>query len=265
MPAEGHSMWCSCALCEPMHEPAAPPADDLSDVDFAMLEAPEPVASVEPDPWLERRRHGFGGSEIAPLLVALGRATPLEVAALPKYVRAAASSIFRRKAFPRKEKAAGGAASRGQKAERPCLATWAARSCPIREQLVSVTHADAAPKSWFPLVDRHCPRSAVTPDGWAVDILGDDVGLEVKTTAEPIGQTPWWWLAQVHAQNGAGGYAWSAIVVGEGWAHWQPGRQLPPRAIRVERDEQQIERIRAACRDGWARVEEMRAGKRKAA
>lgn len=259
MTAAGHSEWCDCAECL-----GAPDVGSFG-VEEMEAEARAVPQPVESDPWLERRHHAFGGSELATLLVALGRATPLEIAALPKYLREGADTFLRRKAFPRKARSAGGAASRGQKAERPVLATWAASADPIREQLVSVSHADLAPKSWYPLVDRHCPSMAVTPDGWAVDIFGDDVGLEVKTTVEPIGQTPWWWLAQVHAQNAAGAYSWSAIVVGEGWAHWQEGRRLPPRAIRVERDEQQIERIRAACRDGWARVEEMRAGKRKAA
>ena len=217
------------------------------------------------DPWLERRLLHFCASEIAPLLVALGRATPGEIAALPGYLRDQASSILRRKAWPSRARKAGSAASRGQQAERPCLAAWAASPCPVRRQFASVTHADAAPRSWFPLVDRHCPQSAATPDGWGVDIFGEDVGIEVKTTMEPIGQTPWWWLAQVHQQTGAGAYAWSAIVIGEGWAHWQTERRQAPRAVRVERDEEQIERIRTACRDGWARVMEMRADRKQVA
>lgn len=243
--------------------PDVPPLEALS-LDFAMFDV-EPVGAANADPWLERRKLAIGASELAMLFVALGRATPAEVAALPKYLREGAETFLRRKAFPRRSKSAGSAASRGQQAERPVLALWAKSDCPIRAQLASVTHADAAPKSWFPLVDRHCPSLAVTPDGWAIDIFGDDVGLEVKTTVEPIGHTPWWWLAQVQAQNAVGSYAWSVIVVGEGWAHWQAHRRQPPRAIRVEPDPHYIERIRAACRDGWARVEEMRAEKRKAA
>lgn len=244
--------------------PPGTPALVEDPLDFAMFDV-GPVEAANADPWLERRKLAIGGSELAMLFVALGRASTNEIVALPKYLREGAETFLRRKAFPRRTKGAGSAASRGQHAERPVLSLWSKSDCPIRAQLASVTHADAAPKSWFPLVDRHCPSLAVTPDGWAIDVFGDDVGLEVKTTVEPIGRTPWWWLAQVHAQNAVGSYAWSAIVVGEGWAHWQTHRRQPPRAIRVEPDPVQIERIRAACRDGWARVEEMRAEKRKAA
>lgn len=246
-----------------MSEAKHPPLDE-PEMDFAMHDI-EPVTPIVANPWLERRRYGFGASELAPLLVKLGRVTPAEVAALPQYLREQSETILRRKAFPRRERKAGSAASRGQKAEKIVLATWERNTaCPVRAQLASVTHESVAPRSWFPLVDRHCPRLTATPDGWAGDVFGDDVGLEVKTTMEPIGKLPWWWLTQVHAQNAVGAYEWSAIIIGEGWAHYQQTRRLPPRAVRVERDLTQIERIRAACRDGWARVEEMRA-ERKAA
>ncbi len=242
--------------------PGVPPLDEPVELDFAMHEV-EPVTPIVANPWLERRRHGFGASELAPLLVALGRVTPAEIAALPKYLREQASSILRRKAFPGRERKAGGAASRGQKAERVVLEAWR-RADAEAAGLINITHESVAPRSWFPLVDRHCPRLTATPDGWASDVFGDDVGLEVKTTVEPIGQTPWWWLTQVHAQNAVGAYERSLVIVGEGWAHWREDRRVRPRALSVPRDEAQIERIRAACRDGWARVEEMRA-ERKAA
>lgn len=236
-------------------------SDDVGSFDPAVMEAEARAVQATPDPWLERRRYGFGASELAPLLVALGRVTPLEIAALPKYLREQADTIIRRKAFPRtRERKAGSAASRGQKAERLVLAAWNAKA----DGIVNVTHESVAPRSWFPLVDRHCPRLTATPDGWAHDVFGDEVGLEVKTTVESIGKTPWWWLTQVHGQNAVGAYERSLIVIGEGWAHWQTGRRGTPYAVSVPRDEEQIERIRAACRDGWARVEEMRA-ERKAA
>jgi hypothetical protein len=226
------------------------------------IAAPAPTRA----PWLQRPELGFGASEIAALLVALGRVTPAEVAALPKYMREQADSIFRRKAFPsRRARKAGSAASRGQKAEKAVLDAWLRDpACSVRDALAVAHHESVAPRSWFPPVDRYEPHCTWTPDGWALTVLDEDVGLEVKTTMEPVPVTPWWWLAQVQQQHAAGGYEWSALVIGEGWAHWQESRRLPPRAVRVERDEKQIEHIRAACRDGWARVEEMRA-ERKAA
>jgi hypothetical protein len=236
--------------------------EDVGSFELETMErqAREAAAPVIVDPWHERRRHSFGASEVPALLVALGLASDAEAAALPKYMREAAGRIIRRKAFPTRERSGGSAASRGQRAELPCLVAWAASDDAVARELVSAHHADEAPRSWYPLVDRHCPRLSATPDGWGVDVYGDTIGLEVKTTMEPLGgRLPWWYATQVHAQNAVADYARSAIVIGEGWAHWDEGRRLPPHAVIVERDEERIERIRAAVRTGWARVEAMRA------
>ena len=243
--------------------PGCPPLEDA--LDFAMFDAaPAEPSSDARSSWLARRELGFGASEIAPLLVALGRVTPAEVAALPQYMRELASRIFRRMAFPRtRQKMAGSAASGGKQNERPCLMAWARTGCRVHASLVSVHHESEAPRCWFPLVDRHEIHSTATPDGWALSVLDENVGIEVKTTVEPLGAVvPWWFRKQVQQQNGIAGYDWSALVIGEGWAHWQSHRRQPPRAVRIERDELEIERIRAACRDGWARVEEMRADRK---
>ena len=229
------------------------------ELDVMEAEARAAHVTVPLDPWLERRLLGFGASEIGALLLALGRATDAERATAPAYMLAEAGRIFRRKAGHTRGGKAGLAAERGAEAERPILAAW---SCPIRSRLVSVTHADAAPRSWYPLVDRACPRLTATPDAWGVDVFGDDCGIEIKATVRRREETPWYWLAQVQAQAAVCGYPWAALVIGEGWAsHDDRMRQLPV-AVAVERDERWIERIRSAVVAGWSHVEDLKGASR---
>jgi hypothetical protein len=222
-------------------------------MDPATMEAEARAARVTApvDPWLTRRLLGFGASEVGALLLALDLASLEERAAAPKYMLDDARVLIRRKAGLTRGGKAGRAAERGAEAERHVLAAWA---CPVRSQLVSVTHADAAPRSWYPLVDRECPRLTATPDAWGVDLFGDDVGIEVKATVHRREVTPWYWLAQVHAQMAVCGYPWSALVIGEGWAHHDARGRQSPVAVYVERDEAWIARIRSAVVAGWFRV-----------
>lgn len=251
MSAPGHSAFCGCSECG-----GEPPAD-LSDLDFAMHEAPAVQAKPEADPWLERRGLHFGASEIAALLIALGRRDAIGV---PKYMEKNAKKLLHVKAGLRKPDKVGRAAREGSRSERALVEAFRRDpACPVRDLLASVTHADAAPKSFWPLVDRHCPRLSCTPDGWCRDLFGADVLLEAKCTTEPLGTPHWYWTIQVQAGLAVSSCAWGVIVIGDCWAaDWkQPG---PVHAHVIERDEAVIAEIRSAVVDGWQRVEALRSG-----
>jgi hypothetical protein len=63
----------------------------------------------------------------------------------------------------------------------------------------------------------------------------------------------------VQAQLAVSGADYGLLVCGEMWSAWH-GNDGRVRVWLVERDEAQIDAIRAAVRDGWAAVEAARAG-----
>jgi hypothetical protein len=122
-----------------------------------------------------------------------------------------------------------------------------------------VTHADMMLSSCWPLVDRAEGRLTATLDGWARDGLGGQVVVELKCSATERPACPWYWRTQVMAQLAVSGADYGLLVMGECWSAWH-GNDGPVRVWLVERDEAQIDAIRAAVRDGWAAVEAARAG-----
>lgn len=233
-------------------------ADELvrAATDPGYVPEPTPLA----DPWLERRQEGFGVSELGALYIALGLRTP--AGGDPKYLLDAASRLFAVKARLRKPKAAGKAAAGGQARERDVLADWIDKGCPGADVTPwSVQHADELPKEYLPLVDRYCPRLTCTPDGFARDSEGRLVHVEIKTTwmrsDEKHMTGELWWAYRLQVLGGiAVTAAHSGVcVVGLGYASDDDGELA---VFPVERDAEEIARIRGACVEGWKRVEAMR-------
>ncbi len=253
MTAPGHSDYCGCGECAVQQ--SGEPADVGS---FGVEEMEREARAVKPvaelDPWLERRGLHFGASEIAALMIALGRR---EAIGVPKYMAENARKLLAVKAGLRRPSKVGRAAREGTRSERALVDTFARGECDVRQMLVSVTHADAAPRSFWPLVDRHCPRLSCTPDGWCRDVAGCDVLLEAKCTTSPLAAPHWYWTIQVQAGLAVSSCEWGVIVIGDEWAaDWkQPGRV---HAHVVERDEALIAEIRGAVVEGWQRVEALR-------
>jgi hypothetical protein len=68
----------------------------------------------------------------------------------------------------------------------------------------------------------------------------------------------WYWRLQVQAQLAVTACEFAVLVLGEFWAatDWrEPG---PVRAWVIERDEDEIARVRAWVEEGWQRVEALR-------
>jgi len=232
--------------------------------------------------WLARRGLSWGASEIATLLVALGR-RPME--SLPAWAQPDARVTRQSRSVPRliAQKAGvlpprkrGKPAARGLALEPRLVALWAqlvargqARGAEaLAVDASTVQHAgELLPRELLPLVDRHCPRLSCTPDVWCRDVLGGLLVVDMKCSVKPYADRyeacPPHYVMQLHAQMAVCGAEGAAIVEGERWgAEWADVAGEPAGAIRtwpVERDDALIAEIREAAEEGWALVERLRA------
>jgi hypothetical protein len=157
-------------------------------------------------------------------------------------------------------RSAGGAAARGTERERELLQQYTEQ---LRRGIVrgidpeSVRHADSMPSEWLPIIDRHQPRLACTPDAWGRDSFGILHALELKCSVTERTELPWYWALQVQGEMACMGADGGYVVCGEYWAahHGQDG---PIRVWEVERDEETIARARQLCADFWEAVEFVR-------
>ncbi len=221
--------------------------------------------SEQKDPWLRRRTHAWGGSEVAPLLVGYGLA-PLS-ASLPGWVLEQAEH-YKRLGTPRlvawkaglrgRPKGDTLAKKRGRDRERELLVRWRSSLAGRRVDARTVRHADTVPRQFFPLVDRYCHRLAVTPDAWARAHDGSLVAIECKCTYyAPILGVPWHYYVQLQAEMATMEADHGLLVVGEQWVD-ENEPDGPVRAFVVMPDASTVYLIRAVCVEAWALVEALR-------
>jgi hypothetical protein len=222
--------------------------DDLT-CDFDAL--PRERLPLPTDPWLVRRMLSFGASEIHALMLALGEEQPDETT--PAYTIEAAKRLFGLKAGLRLPERENAVTDAGKEAEHELLEAW---SRDPFSRWPRAVHASVVPASWFPLVDRFCPRLSCTPDAWCV---GGDTNVQIKTdvAGDLTGVTRGFYL-QTQGEMGVLGMRRTALLYGPGWAcTWDKRARRAPIAWPVERDDECIESIRSACRRGWKRVEQI--------
>jgi hypothetical protein len=231
----------------------------------------DPVGSLDrvarpTDPWLVRRMHAWGASELPALLVALGRRAPESA---PGYVRDNAKRIRTRagvfprivleKAGARAPLAAGDAARIGSAREPDLLRAWAATLTDADVLDAStVTHSSSVPRWLWPVVDRRCHRLAVSLDAWCSDVVGEHVPIELKCGRVQRPECPWHWRIQVQAQMAATDASLAVVVCGQGWSRSMEATGSID-AWPVERDDAAIAELREACAEGWAMVEKIAA------
>ena len=277
---------------------------DLS-ADFAAMVDPEPpeVWLVAPpsDAWLRRRGHGFGASDMANVLVALGYRSDDVLSSSQKKK----NTQPRRKGIPRVhrvflEKAGLVAPLKvnldpdspiqlGSEREPELVRQWtekirrgtAGPDCALLDW-EAVTYVEGEwPREVLPLVDREAPRLTATPDTLVRSIFGRLEAWDAKCSMRPYGDLTHEQIAagvtplrehhriQVHAQMSVCSAERGGIVEGEGWsAKFRDLSGVPcgPIVSRgMDRSEDLIRELRAASVEGWARVEEARAAYRLAA
>jgi hypothetical protein len=230
--------------------------------------AARPASSLEEE-WHENRTHAWGGSEMAPLLVAYGlsplRSTP------PTWVLDQ-SEHYQRLGVPKLLAWKAGLRARpqgdkvtkdlGNDRERELLARWRTTLAHRRIDPATLRHSSSLPRSFLPFVDRRCHRIAVTPDAWARALDRELAMVSAKCTYKPLSQgaLPWHYVPQVQAEIGTCGARHGIVVVGEGWVDPSPERPGGPiRAFVVPRDEDMIALQRALATEAWAVVVELRA------
>lgn len=262
------------------------------DLDFG-VEAMEPdgeeLASLEgmaPDEerpgrreWHERRRIAFGGSDLGALYLVLGirqpsesdpdwlidKAKPVRVGSRKRKNLRAVPRLFAEKGGLRKERKDNDTSKAGREREIELLTQWrrhleSGSFRDEREELIipaSIRHVSAIPEEWLPLVDRHCPRLAVSIDGWARDVFGTLIDVSAKCSVNEKPTLPWYNALQSQGVISATSAPYGVVVLGEQWgAGWKADG--PIRAWFVDRDDDEIARIHAAVEEGWARVDALR-------
>ena len=153
---------------------------------------------------------------------------------------------------------------RGNEREREVLERFRAR-CEAGAYAIdpdSIVHADAVPREWIPLVDRSCPQLASSPDAWGRDIYdGSLVVLEVKCSYEAYMRRyrgpPPHYDAQLQARMACEGGRVAMLIEGEWFAN---DRHEDGDVIGYDRayDAITVAEIRAAARQQWEMVEELR-------
>lgn len=225
-----------------------------SELGFAMLDQP----TVEPprDPWLVRRAHHFGASEVAALMIATGRRDP---DIFPKWIQQKARKLIRIKAGLAKPSKPGGAALIGLERERELFVEWSrlVQFGEVGRELAlehsTLRYSESVPREWLPLVDRECPALAVTPDAWGRDVFGDHVVVELKCLVKSYDEAPIHYQMQVQAQMAAMNARRAVIIAGDSWAaSW--AADGPIRSWPVERDDALISEIREAALEGMSLV-----------
>ncbi|MBK8260184.1 MAG: hypothetical protein IPK80_02470 [Nannocystis sp.] len=215
------------------------------------------TAVVVADPWLARRRHGWGASEVPALLLAYdhrddeartARRYHLEDAEVTR--RGNVPRIVARKAGLLASVRLSRAMSEGARRERELVETWA-RECGFD----GVTMADAMPREFLPLRDDECPRLTATPDAWCRGPSDELIAVEAKCTFDHPSECAWYWRAQTQAQMACMSAAAAVLVCGPGWVR---GEDTRPVSWLIERDEREIARIRDVCVRAWADVERVR-------
>lgn len=237
------------------------------------------------DPWLWRRSWHFGASEVAALLIALGR-RPED--AFGSYPARASKTLLKRKAGLRKPLKRPPEADRGKELEPELFRQWhtallrgtATTGYAPMIDAESACYVEGLPpalRCLSPAVDHECPELSASLDVACFDVLGRlgvvdlkcsrDSYLAPPATAhmqsdEREARTLARMTVQLHAQMAVTGAAWGTIVEGVRWCNdWAAdhGRSQPVYTHDVfERNEALIEEIRDACREGWRRVEELR-------
>lgn len=228
------------------------------------------------DPWLARRALRWGASEVATLLVALGR-RPVE--SLPTYAQPDARITRQTHGQPRiiavkaglvASRKRGRPAQLGLEREERLAHAWRdlvahGHGGPGTEGLLASTLVwvpHAIPRELLPLVDPRCAYLAATPDAMIRDAFGALVPVDTKCSVKPYGGAKWHHVCQIHVQADITSADYGLIVEGEGWsAEWRDHAGEPSGPIRtwvVERDDALMSEIREAAEEGWHRVECLR-------
>ena len=226
---------------------------DALSLDLETVAAQCAEAKPARDPWLQRRDHTWGASDVPALLLAYDP-RPTELATARKYHledaevgRYGFPRIVAHKAGLSSAKRMSSAMQLGTDREAELLALWASRAGMERVYRPE-------PRCCLPYVDRLCAALAVTPDHFAIDDFGLDVAVEAKCTFDRADRGPhWFWDAQVQAQIATCAVSYGVVIVGPGWARDAELRDAPVAHVVMPNTQEQT-RIRRVLSRAWEDV-----------
>lgn len=232
--------------------------DDLSLAPDVVDAQVAEVRHQHADPWLARRARRMGASDVPALLiaydprpdeVATARRYHLDAARIVRTVRGPMPLVIARKAGLRRPQASSLTMQRGQRREVELLRRWAAGPCEILDDSLVLAHE--MPPWARHVIDHDCDALAATLDAHAIDVTGQWVPVEAKCPRGSVEAPPWYWRAQVQAQMAVVGCPAGVLVVGQGWGACDEGGGKIVSWV-LERSDDEIARIREACRRGAA-------------
>lgn len=232
---------------------------------------------------ITRGAYGIGAGDVAKLMLALGR-RPLDTA--PPWLRDEVRPVVRmggesrfllQKAGRVKRRKQGAAQHVGVRREAELFLAWlddveTLAPMPLDVDPDSVMWAGALPDELPPWPDKECPRLCVRTDGW-FRLVGDPVLCTLSLKCARYGyrtpawwsqcgdEAPWYYDLQCQSEMAALNAEHSLIVAGCGWIRDSddPRSDGPTKIIRVDRNETLIHEIRETVREGWERIEGLRA------
>lgn len=230
-----------------------------------------------------RGAYGIGAGDVAKLMLALGR-RPLDTA--PAWLRdevrpmarmGGESRFLLQKAGRVKRRKQGMEQRVGVRREAELFLAWlddveTLAPMPLDVDPDSAVWAGALPDELPPWPDKECPRLCVRTDGW-FRLAGDPVLCTLSLKCARYGyrtsawwsqcgdEAPWWYEMQGQSEMAALNAEHTLIVVGCGWIRDpdDPRDDGPKKLIRVDRNDEEIREIRDAVREGWSRIEGLRA------
>jgi hypothetical protein len=239
------------------------------------------IEALTPPPMPKHRPYGIGASDVAKLLLSLGR-RPMEDA--PRWLREEVEPMKRMGGHARFLLQKAGRVKRrtrtvGQQGgidrEGDLFCTWMEEvesgvEQPLPLDPHSLMYATALPSEFPPFTDKECPRLVARIDAWARTLDGALVlpslkcahyGYDRPAWWNGIEQAPWYYALQSQAEMAICGARHALLVIGCGWLRDEddPRGDGDIKVLRIDRDETLIAEIRQAVEHGWAVIESLRA------
>jgi hypothetical protein len=231
------------------------------------------------------RPYGLGASDLPKLFLSLGRRTwqpgdPGYLRDETRIMKSGHPRFLLQKAGVLEKLKRDSAQLIGIRREPELIAAWRAYletewfDHPFEAELdpASVGYAMALPDEWPPLVDRECPRLVARLDAWARTRARSLVNVQLKCARYAYRESqsawwdrgrdcPWWHELQCQAEMAISRARHSLLIVGCGWIRddGDPRGDGPVKVYFVARNDALIEEIRDAVREGWSRIEALRA------
>lgn len=244
--------------------------DPALDMSHEAMDRPVILAPAGETAWHRARRHHWGSSELAALLIAIGWRSPDDFNGT---TQKQAPGVIARKAGTKPPLARTRPMELGSEREAEIWRIWYGRLCRGQadphamwidpEHTEYVEGLPPVLRCLSPRVDDKCHALSASVDVLARDYRSRLGAVDIKASYQPYDGIQPRHVVQLNVQMACTGATWATIVEARYWSNeWaddKPGlRRVVTHPI-IERDDALIDELRRAAREGWARVEAIRA------